>query len=260
MSKPVMIEADGLSKQFGSFLAVRDVTFSIPKGEVVAFLGPNGAGKTTTLFMLLGVVTPDAGTVELDGHRLPESRTKALARVGFAAGYLPLTERLRVREFLRMYGDLYGLPDPVAATDEALERFGIGHLSSTLGTELSSGQRTLVGIVKATLHRPPLLVLDEPTASLDPEVALRVRQGLLDLSRTEGSALLVTSHDMSEVERLCERVVFLSHGRVIADGSPADVSASFGRAGLEDVFLHLAGEGGASGTDPEAPFEEGWSA
>ena len=216
------------------------VDLEVRAGERVALLGPNGAGKTTTLFMLLGVVTPDAGTVDLVGQRLPKGRNRALAKVGFAAGYLPLAERLRVREFLRMYADLYGVRDPDAAIGRALERFGIPHLAPVLGTELSSGQRTLVGIVKATLHRPQLLVLDEPTASLDPEVALRVRLGLMELSQADGTALLVTSHDMAEVQRLCERVVFLSHGVVVADGPPAEVSARFGRTGLEDVFLHLA--------------------
>src|SRR5579863_3535219 len=235
-----VVRATGLVKRFRGEVAVAGVDLELHAGTHVALLGPNGAGKTTTLFMLLGVVTPDAGSVDLVGHRLPEGRTAALAQVGFAAGYLPLAERMRVREFLRMYADLYGVARPTTAIDGALERFGIGHLASSLGTELSSGQRTLVGIVKATLHRPRLLVLDEPTASLDPEVALRVRRGLLDISRQQGSSLLVTSHDMSEVERLCERVVFLSHGRVVADGSPAEVSASFGRGGLEDVFLHLA--------------------
>jgi ABC-2 type transport system ATP-binding protein len=235
-----VVRATGLVKRFRGEVAVGGVDLAVYSGEHVALLGPNGAGKTTTLFMLLGVVVPDAGFVDLVGHRLPEGRTAALAQVGFAAGYLPLAERMRVREFLRMYADLYGVAQPMAAIDDALERFGIGHLASSLGTELSSGQRTLVGIVKATLHRPRLLVLDEPTASLDPEVAMRVREGLLDLARTDGSTLLITSHDMSEVEKLCERVVFLAHGRVVADGSPAEVTASFGRSGLEDVFLHLA--------------------
>jgi ABC-2 type transport system ATP-binding protein len=235
-----VVRASGLVKRFRGEVAVGGVDLEVRAGEHVALLGPNGAGKTTTLFMLLGVVTPDAGFVDLVGCRLPEGRTRALAQVGFAAGYLPLAERMRVREFLRMYADLYGIARASDAIDEALSRFGIDHLAPALGTELSSGQRTLVGIVKATLHRPRLLVLDEPTASLDPEVAMRVRLGLLDLARTEGSTLLVTSHDMSEVEKLCERVVFLAHGRVVADGSPAEVTASFGRSGLEDVFLHLA--------------------
>ena len=254
-----VLRATGLKKAYRGETAVAGIDLEVRAGERVALLGPNGAGKTTTLFMLLGVVTPDAGGVELAGHRLPRGRTRALAQVGFAAGYLPLAERMRVREFLRMYGQLCGLVDPSDAIEEALERFRISHLARSLGTELSSGQRTLVGIVKATLHRPRLLVLDEPTASLDPEVALRVREGLLELSRSQGTALLVTSHDMTEVERLCERVVFLARGRVVADGSPEAVMARFGHRGLEDVFLHLAGGdtavpagGGAQETDRPA--------
>ncbi len=235
-----VVQASGLVKRFRGEPAVLGVDLEVRAGEHVALLGPNGAGKTTTLLMLLGAVTPVEGTVDLVGQRLPRGRRRALAQVGFAAGYLPLAERMRVREFLRMYAELYGVARPKLAIEEALARFGIENLASTLGTELSSGQRTLVGIVKATLHRPQLLVLDEPTASLDPEVAHRVRQGLLDLAVAEGSTLLVTSHDMTEVERLCERVVFLSHGRVVADGSPSAVSTLFGRNDLEDVFLHLA--------------------
>lgn len=236
-----MLEARQLAKSYRGRPAVRGVDLEVRPGERVALLGPNGAGKTTTLLMLLGVVTPDSGSVTLVGHRLPAGRSRALAEVGFAAGYLPLTERLRVREFLRLYGQLSGVRDPSRAIDEGLERFGITHLARAMGTELSSGQRTLVGIVKATLHRPRLLVLDEPTASLDPDVAHRVRRGLLETCGSEGTALLITSHDMSEVERLCERVVFVSAGRVVADGSPAEVARQFGRGDLEDVFLHLAG-------------------
>jgi ABC-2 type transport system ATP-binding protein len=147
---------------------------------------------------------------------------------------------MRVREFLHMFGQLYGMRDPRAAIDHGLERFEIPDLADVMGNELSSGQRTLVGIVKATLHRPPLLVLDEPTASLDPDVAQRVRVGLERMRQDEGSALLVTSHNMVEVERLCERVVFISAGRIVADGTPAKVAASFGRDDLEGVFMHLA--------------------
>jgi ABC-2 type transport system ATP-binding protein len=187
-------------------------------------------------------VTPDEGEITVVGHRLPEGRSRAMADVGFAAGYLPLTERMRVREFLRMYAEIYGIARPDPLIDAALERFRIGELSGRLGTELSSGQRTLVGIVKATLHRPRLLVLDEPTNALDPDVASRVRSGLLELCRDEGIALLVTSHNMTEVERVCERVVFVSRGRIVADGSPQQVATQFDRADLEGVFLHLAEE------------------
>jgi ABC-2 type transport system ATP-binding protein len=192
--------------------------------------------------MLLGVVSPDAGSVEVMGHQLPRHRSEAAAHVGFAAGYLPLPERLRVGEFLRLFGQLYGLPDPKPAVELGLSRFGVAHLADAMGNELSSGQRTLVGVVKATLHRPELLVLDEPTASLDPDVALRVRTGLNRLCADDGTALLVTSHNMVEVERMCERVVFISSGRVVADGRPAEVAARFGRDDLEGVFLHLAEE------------------
>jgi ABC-2 type transport system ATP-binding protein len=137
---------------------------------------------------------------------------------------------------------LYGLRDPPAAADEGLARFGISHLAERMAKELSSGQRTLVGIVKATLHHPQLLVLDEPTASLDPDVAARARRGLEELCREDGTTLLVTSHNMSEVERICERSVFLSQGKVVADGAPGEVAAQFGQPDLEHVFLHLATE------------------
>jgi ABC-2 type transport system ATP-binding protein len=147
---------------------------------------------------------------------------------------------MRVIEYLRMFGRLAGLRRPDPAAREALERFGIPHLAGAMGTEMSSGQKTLVGIAKAVLHRPRLLVLDEPTASLDPDVALRVRTGLREISAEQGTALLVTSHNMVEVERLCERVVFLSAGRVVADGTAAEIIERFGRSDLEDVFLHLA--------------------
>jgi ABC-2 type transport system ATP-binding protein len=147
---------------------------------------------------------------------------------------------MRVREYLRLYGQLYGLADPSLQIDAGLARFRISHLADAMGTELSSGQRTLVGIVRATLHHPRLLVLDEPTASLDPDVAHRVRTGLREISEEEGTALLVTSHDMSEVERLCERVVFLAQGRIVADGTPSEVADAHGHGDLEGVFLQLA--------------------
>jgi ABC-2 type transport system ATP-binding protein len=145
-----------------------------------------------------------------------------------------------------MFGQLSGLADPEAQARRGLERFEIPHLARAMGTELSSGQKTLVGIVKSTLHDPELLVLDEPTASLDPDVALRVRTGLAALCEERGTALLITSHNMLEVERIAERVVFLSAGRVVADGPPDQVAARFGRDGLEEVFLHLASQRQAS--------------
>jgi len=242
VDEAVVLRAEGLVKRFRGVEAVSGVGLTVRAGDTVGLLGPNGAGKTTTLLMLLGAITPDDGSIEVCGHHLPEGRSRAMAHVGFAAGYLPLPERMRVGELLTMFAQLYGIARPKPLIQAGLERFRIAHLEKRHCTELSSGQRTLVGIVKAVLHRPRLLVLDEPTASLDPDVALRVRTGLQELCRDDGIALLVTSHDMLEVERLCRRVVFVSQGKIVADGTPAQVAARFGRGDLEGVFLHLADE------------------
>jgi ABC-2 type transport system ATP-binding protein len=236
------LEARGLEKSFRGKRAVDGVDLVVRAGEQVALLGANGAGKTTTLLMLLGVITPDAGTIEVLGHPLPAERSEAMAGVGFSAGYLPLPDRMRVMEVLRVFGDLYGVPDAQAAAEAGLAQFGISHLANDMASELSSGQRTLVGIVKASMHHPPLLVLDEPTASLDPDVAARARRGLEAICSEYGTAVLVTSHNMTEVERICDRVVFISHGKVVANGSAVDVAEQFGRDNLEEVFLHLAAE------------------
>jgi ABC-2 type transport system ATP-binding protein len=250
--------ARGLRKRFGDVQAVDGVDLTVRAGERVGLLGPNGAGKTTTLLMLLGATLPDEGTIEIAGHRLPKYRSQAMEHVGFAAGYLPLPDKQRVREALELFGNLYGIADPRPAVDAALERMRIPHLADRMCMELSSGQRTLVGICKAILHHPDLLVLDEPTASLDPDVASRVRTGLLDLNRDVGTAILVTSHDMLEVERLCERVVFIAGGRIVADGDPSTVAAQFGHGSLEGVFLQLAGslDDGALDDDLAAAVRE----
>jgi ABC-2 type transport system ATP-binding protein len=235
-----VLEARGLVKDYKRARAVDGVDLLVHTGERVGLLGPNGAGKTTTLLMILGVITPDSGSIEVCGLRMDRERSRAAAQIGFAAGYLPLAERLRVREYLQLYGRLYGIADPNPQIDAGLERFRIPHLANAMGTELSSGQRTLVGIVRATLHRPRLLVLDEPTASLDPDVAARVRTALAELSEEDGCALLITSHDMGEVEQVCDRVVFLSHGRIVADGTPDEIAQRFGHGDLTGVFLQLA--------------------
>jgi ABC-2 type transport system ATP-binding protein len=240
--EPVLV-ARGLVKSYKAIRAVDGIDLEIRPGERVGLLGPNGAGKTTTLLMLLGAITPDAGTIDLAGYRLPRHRSQAMEQVGFAAGYLPLPDRLRVREALGIFAGWSGVKDVHRAVAEGLQRFKVQELADRMCSDLSSGQRTLVGIVKAVLHHPRLLVLDEPTASLDPDVALRVRTGLLEVCRDEGIALLVTSHDMLEVERMCERVVFIAGGRVVADGSPAVVAARFGHGSLESVFLELANAG-----------------
>jgi ABC-2 type transport system ATP-binding protein len=240
--EPEVLVARGLVKDYKRARAVDGVDLVVHAGERLGLLGPNGAGKTTTLLMILGVITPDVGSIEVCGFRMDRERSRAVSHIGFAAGYLPLAERLRVREYLQLYGRLYGIADPAPQIEEGLERFRIPHLADAMGTELSSGQRTLVGIVRATLHRPRLLVLDEPTASLDPDVAARVRDCLRQFSDDDGTALLITSHDMAEVGKVCDRVVFLSHGHIVADGTPDEIAERYGHGDLEGVFLELAQE------------------
>jgi ABC-2 type transport system ATP-binding protein len=242
-----VVVARALTKRFRDKVAVDHLDLVVPAGARVGLLGPNGAGKTTTLLMLLGVITADSGTIDLVGHRLPRHRSKALGRVGFVAGYLPLPENLKVREALEIFAGFYGIARSGPVVERAIEAFGIGHLADQQSRELSSGQRTLVSIVKSTLHRPDLLVLDEPTASLDPEVALRVRQALLDLHRTDGTTLLVTSHNMREVELLCQRVVILARGRIAADGTAAEIADRFQTDDLEAAFLEVAAQARAAG-------------
>jgi ABC-2 type transport system ATP-binding protein len=235
-----VLRALEMRKSFKNVDAVQGIDVVVRAGERVGLLGPNGAGKTTTLLMVLGAISPDHGTIEIAGHALPRHRSKAMANVGFVAGYLPLPDRLKVREALGVFAGWYGIRNHKPVVAEGLERFGIAHLGDRLCSALSSGQRTLVGIVKATLHGPALLVLDEPTASLDPDVALKVRVGLLEHCTRTGAAMLITSHDMREVAMLADRVIFLARGQVVANGTPAKIAADFGHADLEGVFLNLA--------------------
>ncbi len=235
-----VVEARALTKSFGAKRAVRGIDLVLEAGDRVGLLGPNGAGKTTTLLMLLGAVTPESGSISLAGYRLPKERSKALVHVGFVAGYLPLPENLKVREALTIFAGFYGIRRPSKVVQSAIEHFGIEHLADQQSRELSSGQRTLVSIVKSTLHKPRLLILDEPTASLDPDIAKRVRDSLLDIHRQEGTTLLVTSHNMREVETLCERVVILTHGTIAADGTPSEIADQFATDDLEGAFLEVA--------------------
>jgi ABC-2 type transport system ATP-binding protein len=234
------IEARGLTKSFKAVRAVDGLDVLVEESDIVALLGPNGAGKTTTLMMLLGIIAPDAGSIALLGHRLPEGRSRALSSVNFTASYVALPWDLRVKQYLWVYADLYGVPRSRAT--ETLELFRVGHLVDRRTTELSSGQRTLVGLAKAMLNRPRLLVLDEPTASLDPEVGHDARRVLMEEQARGGFTILMTSHNMSEIERLCRRVIFLAGGRAVADGTPAEIAARYGRDDLEGTFLSIAEE------------------
>ena len=242
MSSSLVVDARGLGKVFKGQAAVDHLDLAVPAGARLGLLGPNGAGKTTTLLMLLGVIAPDSGEIDVVGFRLPHGRSKAMEQVGFVAGYLPLPENLTVREALSLFAGFAGLRKPAAIVEEAIETFGLTELADKRNQELSSGQRTLVSITKAILHRPRLLVLDEPTASLDPDMAARVRETLLAIHRRDHTALLVTSHNMREVETLCERVILMSRGKIVADGTPAAIATQFAVDDLEGAFLAVAAE------------------
>ena len=232
-----MIEAVGLRKTFEETVAVDGVSLTVPAGQQLGIVGPNGAGKTTTLLMLLGGIDPDEGHVDLLGHRLPHGRSAAMTEIGFAAGYLNLPGKLKVREALRFCAELTLLDDPEGAVEAVLEELDLGRLADQHCESLSSGQGTLVGIAQAVLHNPRLLVLDEPTASLDPDVALRVRDQIVALNEHHDTTLVMTSHDMREVEALTDRVLFLRSGQVLADGPADEITAERGHDSLEDMFL-----------------------
>jgi ABC-2 type transport system ATP-binding protein len=234
------IEALGLRKTFKDVVAVDGIDLVVDDGDIVGLLGPNGAGKTTTIMMLLDITKPDRGSVSLLGHPLPAQRSRAITRTNFWASYLGLPAKMTVREILHVHADLYGAPRRAVA--DVIERFGIGHLLARFPIQMSSGQKTLVGVARALVNRPDLLILDEPTASLDPEIADKIRRTLLELHAERRFALLITSHNMTDIEKLCRRVVFVGRGRVVADDSPAELVARYGVADLEETFLSIAAE------------------
>lgn len=237
-----LLRVENLSKRFQQLLAVDDVSFSIARGSTAALLGGNGAGKTTTLAMLLGLVLPSAGQIEIFGEEMPRRRYRVLGRMNFSSPYVDLPHRLTVRENLKVYAHLYGL-DGVGmriarlARELDLEDF----LDRTYG-KLSSGQKTRVALAKALLNAPELLLLDEPTASLDPDTADYVRGYLEDYRAASGATLLLASHNMSEVERLCDDVIILRAGRVVDRGRPQALLARYGRQTMEQVFIDIARE------------------
>jgi ABC-2 type transport system ATP-binding protein len=219
-----ILDVQQVTKRFGAVTAVDGVSFRVGPGEVVGLLGPNGAGKTTTLHMVLGLVTPDAGRVRLFGEPLAGEGSPVLGRLNFAAGYVHLPGVLTVEENLRVFGRLYGVEDLAGRVERLVEQFDLGGLRRRPLRLLSSGQQTRVQLAKALINEPELLVLDEPTASLDPDVGDRVRALLLELARDSGRAMLITSHNMREIERMCDRIHFMADGRIVATGSAAELA------------------------------------
>ncbi len=238
----VVLRVCGLCKRYSQVVAVDGVSFDVHRREVVGLLGPNGAGKTTTINMILGVLSPTAGTVRIGGVDLALDRARALAHANFSAVYAPLPGNLTVAQNLRFFGLVYGIPALGRRVGELLGQFDLERLRDTKCGVLSSGEQTRVALAKAVLNHPRLLLLDEPTASLDPAAAQTIRASIRSLAAEAGCGILWTSHNMYEVEEVCDRVLFLSHGRILLEGDPRRLPREHGAATLEELFIRLARE------------------
>jgi ABC-2 type transport system ATP-binding protein len=234
------IAVDDVVKDFQGRRVIDHLSFTVPRGQVCAMLGPNGAGKTTTIHMLLGLTLPTSGSIRILGTDVVADRSGALTRTGFTASYVSLPWRLKVRELLSIYCELYEVPDPKVAIEEVAALLDIGPFLDRLGQGLSTGQQTIVLLAKALVNQPEVLFLDEPTASLDPERAVVVRQILGRIAEERGMTILITSHNMVEVERLAERILFVAGGRIVADATAAELRDQFGAEDLEEVYLKIA--------------------
>ncbi|BCA54386.1 ABC-type transport system, ATP-binding component [Nitrospira sp. KM1] len=243
MTAPVpVLEVSNLCKRFGDFHAVNGISFVIKPGEILGLLGPNGAGKTTTIHMLLGVITPTSGSIRMFGLDLERHREEILQQVNFSSTYISLPMALTVEENLRVVARLYGVQDADRRIDDMVKKLEMDEFRRKVTRKLSSGQMTRLTLAKAFLTGPKMLFLDEPTASLDPDIAHKIRALLKEEQRSAGLSILYTSHNMREMEEMSDRIVFLQRGKVVAEGTAQEIVARFGQADLEEVFLTLARE------------------
>src|ERR1700743_697384 len=226
-----------LCKTYAHVTAVEQVSFAVNRNEIVGLLGPNGAGKTTTINMILGVLTHTSGTITIAGIDIAKRRSQALAHTNFAAVYATLPGNLTVTQNLRFFGLIYSVNDLGKRIDAVIEQFNLAHLRNTRCGLLSSGEQTRVALAKALLNRPRLLLLDEPTASLDPSAADLIRRRIRALASDSGCGILWASHNMVEVQETCDRVLFLSRGRILLEGDPRQLPAEHGAATLDDLFI-----------------------
>ena len=231
-----------LRKNYRDVVAVDGVSFEVARNEIVGLLGPNGAGKTTTINMILGVLEPSAGTICIEDLDLTEHRSRALERTNFAAVYAALPGNLTVAQNLRVFGMLYGVKSLKERIPDLIEQFDLVRFRNTKFGLLSSGEQTRVSLAKAMLNEPSLLLLDEPTASLDPATAREIRSQIRAFALQGTSGVLWTSHNMYEVEDVCDRVLFLSHGKILLEGDPKTLPREHGKATLEDLFVTVARE------------------
>ncbi|HYZ23063.1 MAG TPA: ABC transporter ATP-binding protein [Rhodopila sp.] len=234
------IQVENLTKRYGEVLAVNGISFEVEPGDTLGLLGGNGAGKTTTIAMLLGLLIPTSGRITVLGHDMARDRFAALERMNFSSPYVALPFRLTVRQNLRSYGHLYNVRRLESRIAHLARELDLGGILDRPAGQLSAGQKTRVALAKALINTPELLLLDEPTASLDPDTGDMVRTWLERYRAETGCTILLASHNMQEVERLCSHVIMLKQGEVVDRGSPANLLQRYGRKDLEDVFLDIA--------------------
>lgn len=244
--KETVVEINNLSKEFKGKYAVSDLSFVVKKGEILGLLGANGAGKTTTIHMLLNLITPSSGSIKIFGKDFDQHRIEILGRMNFASAYQFLPYNLKVIENLRVFAEIYSVNNTEQKITELLDLFELSHLKNNSTGMLSSGEQTRLNLCKALLNNPELLLLDEPTASLDPDQADKVRKIILDLQRRSGMSVINTSHNMIDVHELCDRILFMQTGTVIAQGTAAEIMSTYQSQSLEEVFIMIARQKGKS--------------
>jgi ABC-2 type transport system ATP-binding protein len=243
-----VIEVRDLTKRFGDLVAVDRLCFSVERSAIFGLLGPNGAGKTTTIQLLLGLTTPTSGSARVLGLDVARDRRQILQRVNFSSAYISLPSNLTVRQNLKVFARLYGIRKAQERVDELLELFEIPGVADRVTGALSSGQLTRVNLCKAFVNDPEVLFLDEPTASLDPDIADKVRTALRRLQAERSVTIVYTSHNMREIEILCDHVLFIARGRAVAEGTPREVLEKANRGSLEELFIAIARDGELSDT------------
>jgi len=236
----IAIEIKNLNKKFKHALAVKNINFKIDKGKIIGLLGPNGCGKTTTIGMMLGLIKPTSGSVLINGKNIENDRTNLLEKMNFISPYIELPKKLTIEENLIVFGRLYGVKNLESKILELMEILNLLEFKKRKTGELSSGQKNRVSLAKALINDPEILLLDEPTASLDPDVGDYVRGVIENFAAKNGSTILLASHNMNEVDRLCHEVMMMKNGEIIDQGKSDDLISKHGRKNLEEVFLKIA--------------------